>query len=123
MNFLNYLNSKAKQNTYELLHKLNSPIHLRLISELSNTPLRSTQLVLGFFEKEKMVKKSKKSNKVFYSINRKHESYNFLSHIFNKKEESNSFERAKAYEDLTWQINFLEDAKLMFSSMEKDKSL
>ena len=66
------ITSHAKARLFELLARFNSPLCLRDIASLSGVSLRSTQIALHDFHRQKIVKVFRESNRVMYAINHSH---------------------------------------------------
>lgn len=73
---------QAHFKVLELLSTRIQPVRLRTLADLSQMYVRSIQLALSFFVKERVVTRARISGRIVYSLNEAHPQYLVLRGLF-----------------------------------------
>jgi DNA-binding transcriptional ArsR family regulator len=105
--------SPARTAVLELLCRVNTPLHLRAIAELTSFTPRAIQQVLSKLAQEKIIHSEPRGNKIFFSLNSSHEVTQYLKNIIDslgtfspetEKRLSRAIEFALTFTDETFEL-------------------
>ena len=92
-----FFSSSAKTRILKVLSEQTSPLHLRLIADLAECNVHSVERVLEDLLSEKLIKKQKIQNRVFFALRREKPIVESLCEVLKTITQVEMRNRAKTY--------------------------
>lgn len=110
--------STARIKVLRVLRHQTKPISLRRIALLSNTPLFSVQRALEQLTQSHLLIKKRVRNRVVFSLNYQHPSFEFLRDVFDLETKTKIREKAQTYSDKAKDVlEFTDSAHAFFERL------
>jgi hypothetical protein len=117
---LTLFTSPARTAVLELLCRVNTPLHLRAIAELTSFTSGAIQKVLSKLTEEEIINSEPKSNKIFFSLNDTHEVSQYLRNVVNLNESISAEAHKSLGDEIEFALNFTDEAyELKYSKKPK----
>lgn len=92
--------------------------HLRQLFELSESGMRSAQIILKDLQTAKIITAIRRGNKLFYFLNQRHPNYQYIVNTFDQQTSELIRMRAPEYNDSARQIlDFISSAESLFNKV------
>lgn len=114
--------TSARTSLLSVLFRLNAPIGLRRLVEISGVALRSAQLALEQLEEEHLVISMKCANRREFAVNREHSIHSMLKAVFDIERADRLHRRTDSYQAKAQSVlKFANDAVKLFSKTKKKR--
>ena len=120
MEYLPILSDSRSKMLHALATFPDVKVHLRLIHELSQSGMRSTQLVLKELKRKKVVSGKRSGNRSLYSLNPRHHSYRFILDALTLRAAQLIALRAATYSlEVRKVFEFIDSAERLFTQVRR----
>lgn len=114
--------STARTAVLELLCRVNTPLHLRAVAELTSFTPRAIQQVLAKLIKERIINSEPKSNKIFFSLNKAQDTTQYLRNIIDSNQSTAPEVEERLSSLIEFALNFTDETFEMKNSKKPKQS-
>ena len=115
MKIAHILSSTAKFEVLNILFQDPSPLRVRALERRTSLAVRSVQVALDSLVKAKVVTRTTQKKTPVYQLNKSHESYRLISHIFKSVEMESVSKRSVFYNSKAKKtFEFISEASELF---------
>lgn len=114
--------TSARTILLSVLFRLNAPIGLRRLVEISGVALRSAQMALEQLEEEHIITSVRSANRREFAVNRNHSVYSMLKNVFEIERIDMLRRRTDSYQAKAQSVlRFANEAVKLFSKIQKKR--